>query len=49
VKKSGVIGEENEGLVDGVTCATYGVIIVGSLGTHSFLFPVLKGLVRAQL
>ena len=40
---------ENEGLSDSVTSATDGVVVVGSLGTQSVVFFVLKGRVRTQL
>jgi len=40
---------ENEGLLDSVTSATDGVVVVGSLGTQSVLFFVLKGRLRTQL
>ena len=40
---------ENEGSLDSVTSATDGVVVVGSLGTQSVLFFVLKGRVCTQL
>ena len=40
---------KNEGLLDSVTSATDGVVVVGSLGTQSVLFFVLKRRVRTQL